>query len=88
MHEVLVAWEQGALVPQDVKRILDAVRGKMCCLPIAAAAWLCAYMRTAPQETLLKPINMVCATDIFLLFVFCTLRNSFKGATTSQYSCF
>ncbi|CAH1108215.1 unnamed protein product [Psylliodes chrysocephalus] len=59
MHEVLVAWEQGALVPQDVKRILDAVRGKMCCLPIAAAAWLCAYMRTAPQETLLKPINMV-----------------------------
>ncbi|XP_056632124.1 mediator of RNA polymerase II transcription subunit 24 isoform X1 [Diorhabda sublineata] len=59
MHEVLVAWEQGALVPQDVKRILDAVRGKMCCLPIVAAAWLCAYMRTAPQETLLKPINMV-----------------------------
>uniref|UniRef100_A0A6P7F1K9 Mediator of RNA polymerase II transcription subunit 24 n=1 Tax=Diabrotica virgifera virgifera TaxID=50390 RepID=A0A6P7F1K9_DIAVI len=59
MHEVLVAWEQGTLVPQDVKRILDAVRGKMCCLPIVAAAWLCAYMRTAPQDTLLKPINMV-----------------------------
>lgn len=59
MHEVLVAWEQGALVAADVKRILDAVRGKMCCLPLAAAAWLCAYMRTAPQETLLKPVNMV-----------------------------
>lgn len=59
MHEVLVAWEQGALLPSDVKRILDAVRGKMCCLPLAAAAWLCAYMRTAPQDTLLKPINMV-----------------------------
>ncbi|XP_018572126.1 mediator of RNA polymerase II transcription subunit 24 [Anoplophora glabripennis] len=59
MHEVLVAWEHGALVASDVKRILDAVRGKMCCLPLAAAAWLCAYMRTAPQDTLLKPINMV-----------------------------
>lgn len=59
MHEVLVAWEQGALVAADVKRILDAVRGRMCCLPLAAAAWLCAYMRTAPQETLLKPVNMV-----------------------------
>ncbi|CAG9816325.1 unnamed protein product [Phaedon cochleariae] len=59
MQEVLVAWEQGALLAQDVKRILDAVRGKMCCLPLAAAAWLCAYMRTAPQDTLLKPVNMV-----------------------------
>lgn len=59
MHEVLVAWEQGALLASDVKRILDAVRGKMCCLPIAAATYLCSYMRTAPQETLLKPINMV-----------------------------
>ncbi|XP_018325245.1 mediator of RNA polymerase II transcription subunit 24-like [Agrilus planipennis] len=59
MREVLVAWEQGALLPADVKRILDAVRGRMCCLPVAAAAWLCAYMKTAPQDTLLKPVNMV-----------------------------
>lgn len=59
MKEVLVAWEQGSLVPADVKRILNAVRGRMCCLPLAAAAWLCAYMRTAPQETILKPVNMV-----------------------------
>ncbi|XP_045464777.1 mediator of RNA polymerase II transcription subunit 24 [Harmonia axyridis] len=59
MHEVLVAWEQGALAASDVKRILDALRGRMCCLPLAAAAWLCAYMRTAQQDTVLKPINMV-----------------------------
>ncbi|XP_076263468.1 mediator complex subunit 24 isoform X3 [Rhynchophorus ferrugineus] len=58
MREVLVAWEQGALVTSDVKRILDAVRGRMCCLPIAAATYLCSYMRTAPQE-MLKPMNMV-----------------------------
>ncbi|KAJ8948783.1 hypothetical protein NQ318_022914, partial [Aromia moschata] len=38
---------------------INAVSGKMCCLPLAATAWLCAYMRTAPQDTLLKPINMV-----------------------------
>lgn len=59
MKEVLIAWEQGALAPADVKRILDAIRGRMCCLPLAAAAWLCAYMRTAPHDTLLKPVNMV-----------------------------
>lgn len=59
MREILIAWEQGSLVAADVKRILDAVRDKMCCLPVAAAAWLCAYMRTAPQDTLLKPVNMV-----------------------------
>lgn len=59
MQEVLVAWEQGSLVAADVKRILDAVRGRMYCLPLAAAAWLCAYMRTAPENTLLKPANMV-----------------------------
>lgn len=59
MQEVLIAWEQGALAPADVKRILDAVKGHMYCLPLAAAAWLCAYMRTAPQDTLLKPANMV-----------------------------
>ncbi|KAK9891976.1 hypothetical protein WA026_017459 [Henosepilachna vigintioctopunctata] len=59
MHEVLLSWEQGALAAADVKRILDALRGRMCCLPLAAAAWLCAYMRTAQQDTLLKPVNMV-----------------------------
>ncbi|XP_017776104.1 PREDICTED: mediator of RNA polymerase II transcription subunit 24 [Nicrophorus vespilloides] len=59
MREVLVAWEQGVLAAVDVKRILDAVRGKMCCLPLAAAAWLCSYMRAAPHDTLLKPVNMV-----------------------------
>lgn len=59
MHEVLIAWEQGALAPADVKRILDAVKGRMYCLPLAAAAWLCAYMHTAPEDTLLKPLNMV-----------------------------
>ncbi|KAL1517721.1 hypothetical protein ABEB36_001452 [Hypothenemus hampei] len=59
MHEVLVAWEQGALAASDVKRILDAVREKTTCLPIAAATYLCSYMRTAPPETLLKPMNMV-----------------------------
>ena len=59
MREVLLAWEQGTLAAADVKRILDSVRGRMCCIPLAAAAWLCAYMRTAPHHTLLKPINMV-----------------------------
>lgn len=59
MREVVIAWESGALLAVDVKRILDAVRGRMCCLPLTAASWLCAYMGTVSHETFLKPLNMV-----------------------------
>ncbi|KAG8222808.1 hypothetical protein J437_LFUL005014 [Ladona fulva] len=59
IREVLFAWEQGALSPNDVKRVLDAVRSRMCCLPVCAAAWLCSYMQILHQDALLKPMNMV-----------------------------
>ncbi|RZF38214.1 hypothetical protein LSTR_LSTR005575 [Laodelphax striatellus] len=59
IREVLVAWEYGALSPTDVKRILDAMRARMCCLPVCAAAWLCSYMQVLHQDALLKPMNMV-----------------------------
>lgn len=44
-RELLFAWEQGALSPTDVKRALDAMRSRMGCLPVCAAAWLCSYMQ-------------------------------------------
>lgn len=44
-HDVLVAWENSTLSSNDVKRILDAMRSSMFCLPICAAAWLCSYMQ-------------------------------------------
>ncbi|XP_026468595.1 mediator of RNA polymerase II transcription subunit 24-like [Ctenocephalides felis] len=59
VQEVLRAWEQGSLSPADVKRILDALRSKACSLAACAAAWLCAHMRVAHQDALLKPMNMV-----------------------------
>lgn len=59
MKEMLFAWEQGTLSANDVKRILDVMRGKMCCLSIVATAWLCSYMQIVQQDTLLKPMNMV-----------------------------
>ncbi|XP_066998835.1 mediator of RNA polymerase II transcription subunit 24 [Anabrus simplex] len=59
IKEVLLAWEHGALSPTDVKRILDAMRSRMCCLPVCAAAWLCSYMQILHQDALLKPMNMV-----------------------------
>lgn len=45
IKEVLLAWEHGAVTANDVKRILDAMRSRMCCLPVCAAAWLCSYMQ-------------------------------------------
>lgn len=45
IKEVLLAWEHGAVTANDVKRILDAMRSRMCCLPVCATAWLCSYMQ-------------------------------------------
>lgn len=59
IKEVLLAWEQGALTANDVKRILDAMRANICCLPVCATAWLCSYMQILQQDALLKPMNMV-----------------------------
>ncbi|KAK7870071.1 hypothetical protein R5R35_012021 [Gryllus longicercus] len=59
IKEVLLAWEHGSLTATDVKRILDAMRSRMCCLPVCAAAWLCSYMQILHQDALLKPMNMV-----------------------------
>lgn len=57
--EVVLAWESGVLSPTDVKRILENMRQSMCCLPVCASAWLCSYMQILPQDSLLKPMNMV-----------------------------
>ncbi|XP_063216057.1 mediator of RNA polymerase II transcription subunit 24 [Bacillus rossius redtenbacheri] len=59
IREVLIAWEHGVMSANDVKRILDAMRSRMCCLPVCAAAWLCSYMQVQHQDALLKPMNMV-----------------------------
>lgn len=59
IKEVLLAWEQGSLSANDVKRILESIRSKLCCLPVCAAAWLCNYMQILHQDALLKPMNMV-----------------------------
>lgn len=59
MKEILYAWEQGALSANDVKRMLDVLRGRMCSMAIVATAWLCSYMQIVQQDTLLKPANMV-----------------------------
>ncbi|XP_046813452.1 mediator of RNA polymerase II transcription subunit 24 [Vespa crabro] len=59
VKELLCAWESGVLGAGDVKRTLDGLRTAACCLPVCAAAWLCAYMSITHQDALLKPMNMV-----------------------------
>ncbi|XP_011338033.1 mediator of RNA polymerase II transcription subunit 24 isoform X2 [Ooceraea biroi] len=59
VKELLFAWESGVLGAGDVKRALDGLRAAACCLPVCAAAWLCAYMSITHQDALLKPMNMV-----------------------------
>ncbi|KAK0084500.1 hypothetical protein PV325_006922 [Microctonus aethiopoides] len=59
VRELLCAWESGVLSAGDVKRALDGLRSAACCLPVCAAAWLCAHMSITHQDALLKPMNMV-----------------------------
>ncbi|XP_017892160.1 mediator of RNA polymerase II transcription subunit 24 isoform X1 [Ceratina calcarata] len=59
VKELLFAWEGDMLGASDVKRALDGLRAIACCLPVCAAAWLCAYMSITHQDALLKPMNMV-----------------------------
>lgn len=59
VKELLCAWESGVLGAGDVKRALDGLRATASCLPVCAAAWLCAYMSITHQDALLKPMNMV-----------------------------
>ncbi|XP_012540524.1 mediator of RNA polymerase II transcription subunit 24 [Monomorium pharaonis] len=59
VKELLFAWESGVLGAGDVKRALDGLRATASCLPVCAAAWLCAYMSITHQDALLKPMNMV-----------------------------
>lgn len=59
VKELLCAWESGALSACDVKRALDGLRAAACCLPVCAAAWLCAHVSITHQDALLKPMNMV-----------------------------
>ncbi|XP_046421667.1 mediator of RNA polymerase II transcription subunit 24 [Neodiprion fabricii] len=59
VKELLCAWESGALGAGDVKRALDGLRAAACCLPVCAAAWLCAHVSITHQDALLKPMNMV-----------------------------
>ncbi|KAH0545736.1 mediator of RNA polymerase II transcription subunit 24 [Cotesia glomerata] len=59
VKELLCAWESGVLGATDVKRALDGLRSTAYCLPVCAAAWLCAHMSITHQDALLKPMNMV-----------------------------
>ncbi|XP_006610967.1 mediator of RNA polymerase II transcription subunit 24 isoform X1 [Apis dorsata] len=59
VKELLCAWESDVLGASDVKRALDGLRATACCLPVCAAAWLCAHMSITHQDALLKPLNMV-----------------------------
>lgn len=59
VKELLCAWESGVVGACDVKCALDGLRSTACCLPVCAAAWLCAHMSITHQDALLKPMNMV-----------------------------
>ena len=59
VKELLSAWESGVVGACDVKCALDGLRSTARCLPVCAAAWLCAHMSITHQDALLKPMNMV-----------------------------
>jgi len=59
LYNVLIAWENDTIKPQNVKNILDNMRSKMCCFAIVAASWLSEYMKILKDDELSKPKVMV-----------------------------
>lgn len=59
IQEVLYAWEHKALSREDVMKILDNMRSRMCCLPIVVSAWLCSYLMLQDKAGRQKPLAML-----------------------------
>ena len=58
IRELVLAWESGAINAEVVMSCLEKLKA-FSCLPIAAAAWLLAYIRLQPTEKTEKPIFML-----------------------------
>ena len=59
MKEVLVAWEEDAITVEEVTKIVDNVKSRMCCLPIVISAWLCSYINTLHHEERELPLDLL-----------------------------
>ncbi|UYV65143.1 K02A2.6-like, partial [Cordylochernes scorpioides] len=59
VKDIVIAWEYGALSTDTVKKILDNIKSRMCCIPVCVSAWLCNYINVLHCEERLKPMNML-----------------------------
>nr|XP_054766813.1 LOW QUALITY PROTEIN: mediator of RNA polymerase II transcription subunit 24-like [Lytechinus pictus] len=44
IQHLLHAWEYGAVSEEHVSKLVDNLKGRVCCLPICCVAWLCSHM--------------------------------------------
>ncbi|XP_076123148.1 mediator of RNA polymerase II transcription subunit 24 [Alosa pseudoharengus] len=57
--EVLNAWENGVLSVENVQKITDNIKGKVCSMGICAVAWLVAHVRMLGLDEREKPQTMI-----------------------------
>lgn len=57
--EVLNAWENGVLSVDNVQKITDNIKGKVCSMAICAVAWLVAHVRMLGLDERDKPQTMI-----------------------------
>ncbi|XP_063077760.1 mediator of RNA polymerase II transcription subunit 24 isoform X2 [Engraulis encrasicolus] len=57
--EVLNAWENGVLSVENVQKITDNIKGKVCSMAICAVAWLVAHVRMLGLDEREKPQTMI-----------------------------
>ncbi|KAJ7985023.1 hypothetical protein DPEC_G00360830 [Dallia pectoralis] len=57
--EVLNAWENGVLSVENVQKITDNIKGKVCSMAICAVAWLVAHVRMLGLDEREKPQAMI-----------------------------
>ncbi|XP_075922197.1 mediator of RNA polymerase II transcription subunit 24 isoform X2 [Petromyzon marinus] len=59
VNEVLNAWEHGLLTMENVQKITDNLKGKMCSMAVCSVAWLVTHIRLLGLEEREKPLQLI-----------------------------
>ncbi|XP_071803765.1 mediator of RNA polymerase II transcription subunit 24-like [Asterias amurensis] len=59
MQEVLFAWENGAINVDQIQKLVDSLKSKLCCLPICCVAWLCSHIAVIASTERNRPLSLL-----------------------------
>eukprot|EP00057_Strongylocentrotus_purpuratus_P027479 XP_011681953.1 PREDICTED: mediator of RNA polymerase II transcription subunit 24 [Strongylocentrotus purpuratus] len=92
IQHLLHAWEYGAVSEEHVSKLVDNLKGRVCCLPICCVAWLCSHMTSlstnerSKAHRLLQMMMTSVANSATSLQMYDTERNSLMTTIVKKMS--